>query len=543
MSTAQKHLMKRAAAFFTAIALCVGVLNLPGVGTLQVHAAEEPFITGYSVLDANGNELSTITPGTVFTLAISISHPDVPNTITEDNIRIRIHPGAFTMKDLNDVKIRILQNSSGTTPLTYTATFPNMTYVGGTATVSIDVSYIDTQHSGGAGINIPLKTLSLTIGQAVDNSTVPDIAIRNTSYGGSSVAAGSNFTLSVGATNTSTNITAENVTVSITLPESLTLNGGSSMVTVGNVGPGGNIASNFSLSAKPGAATGPASITLTYSFYATVQGQMATTPYTVSRTISVPIQQPDRFTLGTHDISQTIFLGDEGVVTINFTNKGKTSLYNVSGEIRGENLANPSTEYLGVLAAGAENSLDFYVQAQEIGTMTGEVVITYEDEGGEVHTVKVPFSIAVEEGYDIGPIGPIEPMPTPDEKGSSIWLYVVIALLLLAAGGGFFFYKKKKKAKEDEDDLDDDFDDDFGTAPATNVTKNAAATGEEATPLENNADDFSADVAQQINEEDIIGADDVPPMPTDAAQGTEKPASEFWSAPDVNTNGGAHENS
>lgn len=470
MSRSFKNFLKRASALVCALALFAGM----GPWDMAAHAAETPFITSYTVLDAAGRELSTITPGTVFTLAVAINHPGIGDDAIAkaENIRARMHPGAFSMKNINDAYVKELAGAGTGTPiyddsgslvgtldpLVYTIVFPNVTYVGGAASFIFDISYTNTNTNEGAGI--PMSTLTLTVGQCVDNSTVPNITIRNTSYGGTAVTAGSAFTLSVNATNGSPNLTTEKVTVSISLPDTLTLNGGSSTVTVGDVGPGGNIPASFSLSAKAGAASGPASITLTYSFYATVQGQVATTPYTVTQTVSVPIQQPDRFTLGTHQIDEMMYLGNEAIVTINFTNKGKTSLYNVSGEIKGVNLANPSSEYQGTLAAGAEGSLDFYVMANEVGVMSGEVVITYEDDGGEVRTATVPFSIEVMEPYSppIGPIDPLEPIDPGFNQGSGILPYVLVAVALVAAGGGYFFYNKKKKAAaaaelEDEDDL------------------------------------------------------------------------------------------
>ena len=154
-------------------------------------------------------------------------------------------------------------------------------------------------------------------------------------------------------------------------------------------------------------------------------------------------------------------LGEEGYLSVTYVNKGKGRINNLSAEIMGENLANPGqSQFMGNVEPGTENSVDFSVMAAGEGTVQGFVLLTYEDEKGDIKTLQKDFSCTVEPmpEYDPGMDFPVDvPMEEP-EPGMPVWGWVLIAGAVIGVIVGVVVVRKKKKAKalaqleeEDED--------------------------------------------------------------------------------------------
>ena len=69
--------------------------------------------------------------------------------------------------------------------------------------------------------------------------------VRSAGYGGGSVVAGQQFTLTADVFVTAGTTGAENVAVSLTLPEQVTVVSGSSQIFVGNMAAGESTSVNF----------------------------------------------------------------------------------------------------------------------------------------------------------------------------------------------------------------------------------------------------------------------------------------------------------
>ena len=180
-----------------------------------------------------------------------------------------------------------------------------------------------------------------------------------------------------------------------------------------------------------------------------------------STNVTVPVVQPERFELTNLEAPETMYLGEEGYVSLTFVNKGKSSINNLSAEISGDNIANPGqSQYLGNIAAGTENSVDFNVQASNAGTLKGTITLSYEDDRGNVKTMTKDFSCDVQEmpsnddGMDNFDPGMVE----PEKTGLPIWAKALIGVAVVAViAGVVVFVRKKRKEKalgtlEDEDE-------------------------------------------------------------------------------------------
>lgn len=355
----------------------------------------------------------------------------------------------------------------------YKIWFGDILYVGGTPTMTIEISYPNS--------SVPLYDgLSLTLTQCVDTPDAtptpepvatpeptyktPGIIIRESSFGDApQVQAGAEFTLSLTVFTTSGTENLSDVLITLTLPQGVSLATGNLNTYIGEMGPEATRTVTYQILPSATFVDGVANIGVSMSGI----GQNSGGPASGSTSVSVPVVQPERFEITNIEAPETMMLGEEGYVSLTFVNKGKTAINNLSAEIRGDNLANPGqSQFLGNIAAGTENSVDFNVMAEQTGTINATIVLSYEDDAGNVKTLEKTFSCTVEEMpvyddpgmMDPGMMDPSMGMEEPS-GGMPWWGWV---LILAAVGGGIaavVVVLKKRKAKKALAQLEDQDED------------------------------------------------------------------------------------
>lgn len=437
--------------------------------TLAPVTSGDVKVTGYTVLDAAGNEIQKVQPGQKCQIVISLLDerygtgtgkrmPAGTDTGTYANVKIT-STTSFTPPSLGDIRLTTIAGKDMSDGLKYGIIFNDITYLGGSNTLSFDLSYADQ--------SVPLVNLSQAIsqcsasGSSGNSSIKPSVMVQDSNYGKPQVAAGETFTLNLTSYNTSKSTGISNVTTTLTLPETLTLAGGSNSVMTANVAAGGSFTNAFQLMAQPSAATGIANITVQYTFYsATGEEQL-----TASQMITVSIVQPDRFSFSSMEVPDEIFTGEENTISLGFVNKGKGILYNVSAEISG-NLKNPGqTQYLGNLQPGAEGSVDFVIAGESAGTVSGTITLTYEDIAGNQTTQTKEYSVTVTEmtgmdesfpGGEVMPgMDPVEPKPA----GMPVWVWAIIIVVVVVGAVVAIKIVKKRKAQKELRELEEEDED------------------------------------------------------------------------------------
>lgn len=348
-----------------------------------------------------------------------------------------------------------------------TVTLKEVTYHGGGNTMEIQLSSND----GG------VSTTSITIAQCMDvdpnppeptatpapaptekpEYDYPKILVKDFSFGGNSVEAGKEFTLELTLFTTSGNANLQDVMVGLNFGElkGVSLASGSMNTYVGEMAP--NTTQTISYKMMTDATIEPGAISINVNL-SSKNGEAATSP------ISIPVTQPERFDITNMEAPETIMMGEEGYLSVTFVNKGKSSINNLSAEIQGDNLANPGqSQFLGNIAAGTENSVDFSVLAAAEGTINGKVILSYEDAKGEVKTLEKEFSCTVEPAPSMDDMmgmdpGMMDPAMTETAPGMPIWGWALIVVGVAAVVVVVVVVvKKKQKAKklaqlEDEDE-------------------------------------------------------------------------------------------
>lgn len=290
----------------------------------------------------------------------------------------------------------------------------------------------------------------------------PYVIISSYSYGKGDLVAGETRNITMTFRNTSKTMAVENMMVTMTLPDAMMLTSSSNSFYIESLAAEGTITKTVNVTVKPTAAAQSHSMTVDFTYDYLDNGVRRNAKTT--ETISMPVLQVDRFTVTGIDLPQQIFIGEENNLSVNFVNKSRTDIYNLSAKLNCEGLSNNGEEqYLGNLASGTTSSADFYITGNEKGELVGEVIITYEDTNMNQRTVSVPFTTQVTSYEDVwGPQGPVSPQ-NPDDPGMDPgmeqpagfpWFWVIGGVVVVAAG--VFVYLKLRKNKKESVEEDED---------------------------------------------------------------------------------------
>lgn len=289
----------------------------------------------------------------------------------------------------------------------------------------------------------------------------PYVIISSYSYGKGDLVAGETRNITMTFRNTSKTMAIENMMVTMTLPDAMMLTSSSNSFYIESLAAEGTITKTVNVTVKPTAAAQSHSMTVDFTYDYLDNGVRRNAKTT--ETISMPVLQVDRFTVTGIDLPQQIFIGEENNLSVNFVNKSRTDIYNLSAKLNCEGLSNNGEEqYLGNLASGTTSSADFYITGNEKGELVGEVIITYEDTNMNQRTVSVPFTTQVTSYEDVwGPSNPsVDPGMDPgtdpgmEEPAGFPWFWVIGGVVVVAAG--VFVYLKLRKNKKESVDEDED---------------------------------------------------------------------------------------
>lgn len=290
----------------------------------------------------------------------------------------------------------------------------------------------------------------------------PYVIISSYSYGKGDLVAGETRNVTMTFRNTSKTMAVENMMVTMTLPDAMMLTSSSNSFYIESLAAEGTITKTVNVTVKPTAAAQSHSMTVDFTYDYLDNGVRRNAKTTES--ISMPVLQVDRFTVTGIDLPQEIFMGEENNLSVNFVNKSRTDIYNLSAKLNCEGLSNNGEEqYLGNLASGTTSSADFYITGNEKGELVGEVIITYEDTNMNQRTVSVPFTTKVTSYEDVwGPQGPVGPQnpddpgmdPGMEEPAGFPWFWVIGGVVVVAAG--VFVYLKLRKNKKESVEEDED---------------------------------------------------------------------------------------
>ncbi len=416
-----------------------------------------PSVSSYSVSDFSGDRW---TYGQTANITVRVYDPvaAAENAV----VNATINSGAFSCKS---------DQGTNNGDETYTFEFQGVSYSGGSTELALQLSYI--------GISRPIQNVSVALAQCDPTIPAPEpepapapeptpapepvyktpsIIVKQSSFGGTEVQAGKEFTLELTIFTTSGNEGLNDVLVGLTLPKDVTLAKGNLNSFVGAVGPEGTRKITYQILPSVNFVDGVANIGVTMSGV----GQNSNQAVNATTTVSVPVVLPERFDITNMEVPETMMLGEEGYLSVTYVNKGKGRINNLSAEITGENLANPGqSQFMGNVEPGTENSVDFSVMASEEGIINGKVILTYEDDRGEEVKLEKEFTCTVEPMMDMEPDMSFPGEEEMEEPKAGMpwwgWLLIVLGVAGVAVAV-VLVVRRKKQAKalamleeEDED--------------------------------------------------------------------------------------------
>ena len=420
---------------------------------------------------------SEIIKGNFVDLTLYVKDPDFVKLATMTGY----DPEKFSVSTPSDSSFLAGQFSSSSSDLKSNAKFSN--WMNGSEVQGMIIELTGVYYVGGSD-----NTLKLIVTQGnynailsckIDNATIvpekennkkpdeettaaqPYVIISSYSYGKGDLVAGETRNITMTFRNTSKTMAVENMMVTMTLPDAMMLTSSSNSFYIESLAAEGTITKTVNVTVKPTAAAQSHSMTVDFTYDYLDNGVRRNAKTT--ETISMPVLQVDRFTVTGIDLPQQIFIGEENNLSVNFVNKSRTDIYNLSAKLNCEGLSNNGEEqYLGNLASGTTSSADFYITGNEKCELVGEVIITYEDTNMNQRTVSVPFTTQVTSYEDVwGPSNPsVDPGTDPgtdpgmEEPAGFPWFWVIGGVAVVAAG--VFVYLKLRKNKKESVDEDED---------------------------------------------------------------------------------------
>ncbi|MGL6199909.1 MAG: COG1361 S-layer family protein [Lachnospiraceae bacterium] len=297
------------------------------------------------------------------------------------------------------------------------------------------------------------------------NGSVPRVIVTGFTTEPGTVKAGSDFKLVVHLKNTSKKTAVSNMVLDFSAPtEGTDANttapaflptSGSNTIYIERIKAEGTMDVSLNLNAKADLVQKPYGLDISMKYE-----DSNATQHTSESSISVPVKQDARFEFSEIEISpESISPGGEANVMCSMYNLGRIKLYNVKASFEGEGIK-ANDVFVGNVESGATASIDGMITGEAATSGDGKVkmIVTYEDEGGNISTVEEEFTLFVAEEMT-EEMFMEEGMEVDQGGGTSFLSIAVIAVLVvIAAVVIIIIVRKRKKAKQKGDGLEDELD-------------------------------------------------------------------------------------
>lgn len=286
-----------------------------------------------------------------------------------------------------------------------------------------------------------------------NSKSVPKIILQQYSVDPSDVKAGQNVQVSMVFLNTSRTRAVENIKINLVSEDgTFTAVNGSNTIYIEKVEPQGIMNRTVTLNVKPDAAAKVYPLSVNFEYEDTTGN-----PFTAKESISIPVNQPLRLTLGQVNVSPEVFVGQPFAIDLEFYNMGKSTVSNLMIKLEGEFKSENSSMYVGNMEAGKSEIFDATIIPDKAGEAKGKVVFTFEDQSGKPMEMVKEVTFNAVERAAFGGEGPEAVMgqKASQEKKINPVLVIVSSIALLAAVI-IVFYKKKIRAKKGME-IDEEF--------------------------------------------------------------------------------------
>ena len=229
-----------------------------------------------------------------------------------------------------------------------------------------------------------------------------------------------------------------------------TTESGSSSVAIHSLGAGASAQVSFRMISRSGVDQRSYGLTIKANYdspeFKNAEGTMS---------VDIPVKQIPRLNTGTFEVMpDSISVGEESNVMFGINNTGKVTLYNVMARFEADSIQTTDT-YVGNIKSGETGNVDCMVTGSAPTTDDGKVkvIISYEDENGEVSEVEKELTLYVSEpAPDMDDMDMSGMDEMPQEEPGPVQKYgkiILAAVVIVGAVVGITVFRKHRKRKKD----------------------------------------------------------------------------------------------
>lgn len=261
------------------------------------------------------------------------------------------------------------------------------------------------------------------------------------------IEAGGSATVKVTIRNTSSSQDVKNIKVSFWEESAEILPAGTGSVYYKQIAKNSSCTWSFKVTATTTAQSKPHPATITME-YEDSNGNAIST----SDRIILQVRQPVRLNYEEPSLPLRVTQGDTPSFTMTLMNLGKSTIYNALLKFEIPGLSSGSSVLVGSIPPGETKTgtANFRVESEQLGKVTGKLLLSYEDEYGEYYEREIPLSTTIEEKKEVTVPKKTDTARTASKfPGWIIWaafgtLFVLICYFVSS------WLKQKKQREEDE---------------------------------------------------------------------------------------------
>ena len=318
---------------------------------------------------------------------------------------------------------------------------------------------------GGVYTSDPVMAGGSAGGADASSASVPRVIVTGFNTEPAEVRAGSNFKLIVHLKNTSSKTAVSNMLFDMQAPSSGSEGAaeapaflpasGSSSVYLDGIPAGGTSDISIELNARADLVKKPYSISMSMKYEDSSAAQ-----YEAQSSLAIPVIQDARFEFSKIEIApETVAVGEEANISCSLYNLGRVKMYNVKARFEGK-MIESDEQFIGNLDSGATGMIDAIVTAKEetMDNTECKLILTYEDDAGNVSTAEEKFDLTVMPMSDAGDLDAMADIPE-EQGGLPIGMILAAAVVVIVAVAvAIVLIMKRKKAKRLEAEEEELFD-------------------------------------------------------------------------------------
>ncbi len=306
-------------------------------------------------------------------------------------------------------------------------------------------------------------------GEASDapaDASVPRVIVTGFDTDPATVKAGDDFRLTIHLKNTSKKTAVRNMLFDLQAPASgadeaaeapaFLPTSGSSSIYLEGIPAGGTKDISIELNSRADLIQKPYSITMSM-LYENKNAEQ----FESQSSLAIPVTQEARFEFSDIQIMpDTAEIGEEANITCSIYNLGRVKMYNVKVGFEGDAIEGQEL-FLGNLESGATGMVDGIVTAlaESYEENNCRLVVSYEDDAGNVTETKQEFTMTVTQPSDDMAMADDFPVMDEEEPGGHTGLVIALIAGLVLAGGTaavVIIRRRKKKSDREEEEWFDE---------------------------------------------------------------------------------------